>query len=133
MADDVDQWLGGLTDELSTRSPQAIHSVLRRDIRQPQVQSTGPEQRATQSRVLPAKDQNEGHANERHLLMQDTEPVLRQASRALVIDPAGQLTRSSNREIRGRLGSPPKRWLPVWLQSGFQDQKRAPPERRNPF
>jgi integrase len=36
-ADDVDDWLDGLTDKLSTRSLQAIHSVLRRAIRQAQV------------------------------------------------------------------------------------------------
>jgi len=36
-ADDVDEWLDGLTGKLSTRSLQAIHSVLRRAIRQAQV------------------------------------------------------------------------------------------------
>ena len=36
-ADDVDTWLDGLTSNLSTRSLQAIHSVLRRSIRQAQV------------------------------------------------------------------------------------------------
>ena len=36
-ADDVNTWLDGLTGKLSTRSLQAIHSVLRRSIRQAQV------------------------------------------------------------------------------------------------
>jgi integrase len=35
-ADDVDAWLEGLTGELSTRSLQAVHSILRRSIRQAQ-------------------------------------------------------------------------------------------------
>jgi integrase len=36
-AEDVDTWLEGLTGELSTRSLQAVHSILRRSIRQAQV------------------------------------------------------------------------------------------------
>ena len=36
-ADDVDDWLGGLTGKLSTRSLQSVHSILRRSIRQAQV------------------------------------------------------------------------------------------------
>jgi integrase len=35
-ADDVDDWLDGLTGTLSTRSLQAVHSLLRRSIRQAQ-------------------------------------------------------------------------------------------------
>jgi integrase len=35
-ADQVDDWLDGLTDKLSTRSLQAVHSILRRAIRQAQ-------------------------------------------------------------------------------------------------
>jgi integrase len=35
-ADDVDTWLDGLTGDLSTRSLQSIHSILRRSIRQAQ-------------------------------------------------------------------------------------------------
>jgi integrase len=35
-ADDVDDWLGGLTGRLSTRSLQSVHSILRRSIRQAQ-------------------------------------------------------------------------------------------------
>jgi integrase len=36
-ADDVDEWLDGLTGKLSTRTLQAVHSVLKRAIRQAQV------------------------------------------------------------------------------------------------
>ncbi|MEV5831923.1 site-specific integrase, partial [Spirillospora sp. NPDC052242] len=35
-ADDVDEWLDGLTGKLSTRSLQAVHSILKRSIRQAQ-------------------------------------------------------------------------------------------------
>ena len=35
-ADDVDTWLDGLTDKLSTRSLQGVHSILKRAIRQAQ-------------------------------------------------------------------------------------------------
>jgi integrase len=35
-ADNVDDWLDGLRDKLSTRSLQAVHSILRRSIRQAQ-------------------------------------------------------------------------------------------------
>jgi hypothetical protein len=35
-ADDVDDWLDGLTDKLSTRSMQGIHAILKRAIRQAQ-------------------------------------------------------------------------------------------------
>jgi integrase len=35
-ADNVDDWLDGLTDKLSTRTLQAVHSILRRAIRQAQ-------------------------------------------------------------------------------------------------
>lgn len=35
-ADDVDEWLDGLTGNLSTRSLQAVHSILKRAIRQAQ-------------------------------------------------------------------------------------------------
>jgi integrase len=35
-ADDVDEWLDGLTDKLSTRSLQGVHAVLKRAIRQAQ-------------------------------------------------------------------------------------------------
>jgi integrase len=35
-ADDVDEWLDGLTDKLSTRSLQGVHLILKRSIRQAQ-------------------------------------------------------------------------------------------------
>jgi integrase len=35
-ADDVDEWLDGLTDKLSTRSLQGVHAILKRSIRQAQ-------------------------------------------------------------------------------------------------
>ena len=35
-ADDVDEWLDGLTDKLSTRSLQGVHAILKRAIRQAQ-------------------------------------------------------------------------------------------------
>jgi integrase len=35
-ADDVDEWLDGLTDKLSTRSLQGVHAILKRTIRQAQ-------------------------------------------------------------------------------------------------
>ncbi|MFC5745338.1 hypothetical protein [Actinomadura rugatobispora] len=35
-ADDVDDWLDGLTEVLSTRSLQGVHSILKRAVRQAQ-------------------------------------------------------------------------------------------------
>jgi integrase len=65
-AEDVDTWLEGLTGTLSTRSLQAVHSILRRSIRQAQLRDkvirnvaelvTTPEGRAGQpSRALTAE------------------------------------------------------------------------------